>query len=79
LESDLSNLNIYKLGICILVYAFLSAGLHQWWFSTMGLNEAGTLDHFGVMVFGDVLGSLLLIAVVKSGIDLFKRFKQTAR
>lgn len=78
LDSDLSNLNIYKLGICILVYAFLSAGLHQWWFSTMGLNEAGTLDHFAVMVFGDVLGSLLLIAVVKSGMDLLKRFKQTA-
>lgn len=79
LESDLSNLNIYKLGACILLYAFLSAGLHQWWFSTMGLDEAGTLNHFAVMVFGDVLGSLLLIAVVKSGMDLLKRFKQTAR
>jgi hypothetical protein len=31
------------------------------------------------MVFGDVLGSLLLIAVVKSGMDLLKRFKQTVR
>jgi hypothetical protein len=79
LESDLHNLNIYKLGICILAYAFLSASLHQWWFYTMGLEKTGTLNHFAVMVFGDVLGSLLFIAVVKSGIDLLKRFKQTAR
>lgn len=79
LEADLSNLNIYKLGICILVFAFMSAGLHQWWFSAMGLSDAGTFNHFTVMVFGDVLGSLLLIAVVKSGIDLLKRAKKTIR
>ncbi len=79
LESDLSNLNLLNLSVCILVYALLSAGLHQWWFASMGLADAGTFNHFIVMVFGDILGSLLLITVVKSGMDLLKRFKQTTR
>ncbi len=79
LEPDLSNLNFPNLCVCILVYALLSAGLHQWWFATMGLANAGTFNHFTVMVFGDILGSLLLIVVAKSGMDLLKRFKQTAR
>ena len=79
LEPDLSNLNFPNLCVCILTYALLSAGLHQWWYATMGLVDTGPLNHFAVMVFGDVLGSLLLIAVVKSGMDLLKRFKQTVR
>ena len=79
LEPDLSNLNLPNLCVCVLVYALLSAGLHQWWFATMGLADAGTFNHFTVMVFGDILGSLLLIVVAKSGMDLLKRFKQTAR
>lgn len=79
LAPDLSNLNFPNLCVCIVVYALLSAGLHQWWFATMGLADAGTFNHFSVMVFGDVLGSLLLIVVAKSGMDLLKRFKQTAR
>ena len=79
LEPDLGDLNIYKLGTCILVYALLSAGLHQWWFFTMGLDKAGTMNHFAVMVFGDILGSVLLIAVMKWLMDWLKRIKQTVR
>ena len=79
LEPDLSNLSLQKLGLCILIYALWSAGLHQWWFSIMGLEDAGTVDHFLVMLFGDILGSLLLIAIIKYGIDLFKIFRKTVR
>jgi hypothetical protein len=79
LTSDLSDLNFQKLVICILIYALLSAGLHQWWFSTMGLENAGGLSHFSVMLIGDVLGSLLLISLIKYSLDVLKKAKKTVR
>jgi hypothetical protein len=70
--SDLSNLTLQKLAICTLIYASLSAGLHQWWFALRGLDEAGSLNHFLVMVTGDILGTVILIGLVKCGLDLLK-------
>lgn len=78
LESDLSNLSFPKLTACILIYSLLSAGLHQWWFSTMTLENTGTLNHFVVMFIGDVLGSLLLISLIKCCLDLFRKTRKIA-
>ncbi|QWE24827.1 hypothetical protein FD977_00765 [Polynucleobacter sp. AP-Elch-400A-B2] len=72
ISSDLSNLSLQKLAICILIYAALSSGLHQWWFAIRGLDEAGTLNHFLVMMTGDVLGTVMLIGLVKYGLDLMR-------
>ncbi|QWD85449.1 hypothetical protein AOC19_00735 [Polynucleobacter asymbioticus] len=72
---DLSNLSLQKLVICTLIYAALSAGFHQWWFAIRGLDEAGTLNHFLVMWIGDVLGTVLLIGLIKAGLDLLKPSK----
>ena len=76
IASDLNNLSIGKLLACILIYAALSAGLHQWWFALRGLEEAGTFNHVSVMFFGDVAGSLLLIVLVKFALDIFKASKR---
>jgi len=62
-----------------LVYAALSAGAHQLWFSVEGLGDAGTFNHFVVMFIGDILGSILLIAVIKYSLDTLKKIRQTAR
>jgi len=78
LESDLSNLNLPKLIACILIYATLSAGLHQLWFSAMALENTGTVNHFVVMFIGDVLGSLLLISLTKYCLDLLRKTRQIA-
>ena len=78
LETDLSNLNFPKLIACILIYSGLSAGLHQWWFLTMNLDNAGSINHFLVMFLGDVLGSLLLISLIKYCLDLLKKTRKTA-
>ena len=75
ISSDLSNLSLQKLAICIVIYAALSSGLHQWWFAVRGIDEAGTLNHFLVMVIGDVLGAVILIGLVKFGLDLMKPSK----
>ena len=77
LESDLSNLNMPNLIACIVIYALLSAGLHQWWFSTMGLENTGSINHFLVMLIGDILGSLLLVSLIKFCLDLLKRSRKT--
>lgn len=75
ISSDLSNLSLQKLAICILIYAALSSGLHQWWFAVRELDEAGTLNHFLVMLTGDVLGTVAMIGLVKYGLDLMRPSK----
>lgn len=75
ISSDLSNLSLQKLAICIFIYAVLSSGLHQWWFAVRGLDEAGTLNHFLVMMIGDILGAVVLIGLVKYGLDLMRPSK----
>lgn len=69
---DLSNLSMGKLLSCILIYAALSAGVHQWWFALRSLDEAGSFNHVLVMFFGDVAGSLLLIVIIKFALDLLR-------
>ena len=72
ISPDLSNLSLSKLATCALIYAAFSAGLHQWWFAVRGLDETGTLHHFFVMFLGDVLGVVLLVALIKYSLDLFR-------
>ena len=72
ISPDLSNLTISKLAICTLIYAALSAGLHQYWFAVRGLDEAGSVNHFLVMLIGDVLGTVLLVGLIKYGLSLLK-------
>ena len=79
LESDLSNLNLQKLLLCIVIYALMSAGLNQYWYATVGLENTGSVNHFAVMAIGDVMGSILLIALIKSGLDLLRRFRRIDR
>lgn len=74
ISNDLSNLSLQKMIFCILVYALVSAGLHQWWFVARDL-ESGSLNHFLVMFAGDIAGSILLIVLIKYSIDLIKRSK----
>jgi hypothetical protein len=75
IPSDLSNLSLPKLAICTLIYSALSAGLHQWWFAIRGLDEAGSLNHFMVMFIGDVLGTIVLVGLIKVALDLLKPVK----
>jgi hypothetical protein len=74
ISSDLSNLSIQKIILCVVVYALMSAGLHQYWFELRDL-ESGSINHFLVMFVGDIVGSILLIAIIKYSIDLLKRNK----
>jgi hypothetical protein len=72
ISNDLSNLSMQKILLCIVVYALMSSGFHQYWFVLRDL-ESGSIHHFLVMFAGDVAGSILLIALIKYGIDLMRR------
>ena len=72
ISNDLSNLSMQKILLCIVVYALMSSGFHQYWFVLRDL-ESGSINHFLVMFAGDVAGSILLIALIKYGIDLMRR------
>ena len=73
IATDLGNLNIQTIFMCILIFA--SATLHQMWFEFRGF-ESGSLKNTLIMLIGDVLGSLLLISLVKVGIDFYKKFSK---
>ena len=72
INNDLSNLSMQKIILCIVIYALMSSGFHQYWFVLRDL-ESGSINHFLVMFIGDVAGSILLIALIKYGIDLMRR------
>jgi hypothetical protein len=63
---------LQKIILCIVVYALMSSGLHQYWFALRDL-ESGSINHFLVMFIGDVAGSILLITLIKYAIDLMRR------
>lgn len=70
-QSDLSNISMKQLLIIIIAYSLLSSGLHQLWFATRDL-DSGSWSHFSAMLCGDIVGSILFIAVIKYGIDILK-------
>jgi hypothetical protein len=72
ISPDLGNLSLPKLVACILIYALFSAGLHQWWFAVRGLDETGSFNHFLVTLIGDVLGTIVLVGLIKAGLDFLK-------
>jgi hypothetical protein len=72
ISNDLSNLSMQKILLCIVIYALMSSGFHQYWFVLRDL-ESGSINHFLVMFAGDVAGSILLIALIKYGNDLMRR------
>jgi hypothetical protein len=75
ISPDLSNLTLLKLVVCTLIYAALSAGLHQWWFAVRSLDETGSFNHFLVMLIGDVLGTIVLVGLIKVGLDMLRPSK----
>ena len=71
-NSNLHNLTFQKLLIIIFVFALFSSGLHQLWFITRNLDFGGW-NLFIAMFSGDVIGSIVFIALIKYGLAYFRR------
>ena len=72
ISPDLSNLNLPIIAACIVIFALISSILHQLWFWLMDI-PSGSFPNTIVMITGDILGAVLLIALIKVCIDLYKR------
>jgi len=72
ISPDLSNLNLPIIAACIVIFALISSSLHQLWFWLMNI-PSGSFPNTIVMITGDILGAVLLIALIKVCIDLYKR------
>ena len=72
ISPDLSNLNLPIIAACIVIFALISSSLHQLWFWLMDI-PSGSFPNTIVMITGDILGAVLLIALIKVCIDLYKR------
>jgi len=70
-QADLSNISFTQLLAIIVAYSLLSSGLHQLWFVTRGL-DSGSWNFFIAMFCGDLAGSIILVAVIKYGINVVK-------
>jgi len=75
LKTNLSNMEPRSLILCILVFSVISPVFHQVWF----VSRNYTNDFFsslGVMVLGDLLGSLIVIYGARLFISLYKMLKK---
>jgi hypothetical protein len=70
LRVSLVNLTTRRLLICIVTYAAASAGLHHVWFALQG-NTDGLLKGLAVMFVGDLIGTLIVIYVLKAMLGWF--------
>lgn len=64
LTSNLETLNGSKLLNCILIYSLISSLLHQALFTALDPNNS-FFDNLGVMIIGDLLGTIIVIYVAK--------------
>jgi hypothetical protein len=72
-EANLQNLSIGQLITIILVFALFSSGLHQLWFITRG-SDSGSWNLFITMFFGDIIGSIIFLALIKFIIKCYRKF-----
>ncbi len=72
LGSDLSKLNGNQLLNCIFIFSIISPVLHQAWFSWLIPGNV-FFDNLGVMIIGDLIGSLIIVYCAKAFIFLYKK------
>jgi hypothetical protein len=75
LLKNLSNLDGSKLLNCIFIYSLISPVLHQAWF-TFTIPNNYFWDNLGVMIIGDLVGTLIIVYLSKSLIFISKKFSK---
>jgi hypothetical protein len=69
---DLSQLDSKQLLNCVFVFSVVSPLMHQAWYSLH--NKASSFfEHLGVMIIGDLIGTLIVIYLAKAAIFLYKK------
>jgi hypothetical protein len=69
---DLSQLDAKQLLTCVFVFSVVSPLMHQVWYSLH--KEGGPFfEDLGVMIIGDLIGTLIVIYLAKVAIFLYKK------
>jgi hypothetical protein len=69
---DLSQLDAKKLLNCVFVFSVVSPLMHQAWYSLHN-KDGSFFEGLGVMIIGDLIGTLLVIYLAKAAIFLYKK------
>lgn len=72
LNPSLQQLTAARLSVLIVMYALTSSLLHQIWFTLRGVS-ANLITGFGAMFIGDLLGTLIVIYVMKMVLAIARR------
>jgi len=76
---DLSQLDAKQLLNCVFVFSVVSPIMHQAWYALHN-KEGLFFEELGVMIIGDLIGTLIVIYLAKAGIFFYKKkaFNQQA-
>jgi hypothetical protein len=69
---DLSQLDAKKLLNCVFIFSVVSPIMHQAWYSLHN-KEGLFFEELGVMIIGDLIGTLIVIYIAKAAIFLYKK------
>ena len=69
---DLSQLDSKQLLNCVFVFSVVSPLMHQAWYSVHN-KESLFFEDLGVMIIGDLIGTLIVIYLAKAVIYLYKK------
>lgn len=69
---DLSQLDAKQLLNCVFVFSVVSPLMHQAWY-LLHNQETLFFEHLGVMIIGDLIGTLIVIYLAKVAIFLYKK------
>ena len=69
---DLSQLDAKQLLNCVFVFSVVSPLMHQAWYS-LHKQDGLFFEDLGVMIIGDLIGTLIVIYLAKAAIFLYKK------
>lgn len=77
LPATLDKLTAASLSVLIFLYAIASSLLHSIWFAISGVS-ASFLSSFTAMLIGDLIGTIIIIYMIKVGLTVWDRMKKRA-
>lgn len=76
MPSGLQHLTAGRLSALIVIYAAMSSFLHQLWYVERGMS-LNLMSGFGAMFIGDLVGSLIIIYVMKMLLTVFRQLHRS--
>ena len=76
IEDDLKNLTFKSILLMSVIFALLSATLHQLWFFYNHVSDQ-FINNLLVMIIGNLTGTVMILFIIKIAASLLKRHNST--